>query len=385
MEFVTNTFDVSSLGTQLTNKVKALPGHLTSAAKSALGWLPSNNTQTEVPLVTDTARPHIPATLTAVTLETHDTKSYFFQPSEPLNAYKAGSHINIAFEVDASTVSRTYTLSSSPKHAAGFTITVKRVTGGQASNWLFDNLNVGDQLLVSQPQGDFVLPYQPAGKLLMLSAGSGITPVMSMLRYLTETGNRSDILFLHYAQSPDDIIFQHELKTLAANHTNISVHCSVERGSTTDALHQGRISKQQLATIVPDILEREVYLCGPQPFMKATLAILNKLAFDPTQLHLENFTADLDAAVELGYSAALTFTSLDRSIQATPSKTLLQEAEAVGLQPAAACRMGICRTCRCKKQSGTTINLVTGEESSQENDYILPCVSVAKTATVIEL
>jgi ferredoxin-NADP reductase len=338
------------------------------------------------------ALPHLTATLTRIKLETHDTKSYFFQAEKPLNQYKAGAHINIAFEANGKTINRTYTLSSSPElefdttPANEFSITVKRVNEGLASNWLFENLVEGKEISVSQPQGSFVLPYQPAGKLLMLSAGSGITPLMSMLRYLAQTGNRSDIVFLHYAQSDDDIIFHDELKHLSTIKDNIKTHFSVEQQhNISNAMHQGRISKNQLSSIVPDVLEREVYLCGPQPFMKATVEILDHIKFKPSQLHLENFTADLSSATQLGYSAKLSFSSLAESIQSSPSKTILEEAEAAGLKPASACRIGICRSCRCKKTSGTTVNLMTGEESSGEGDYILPCVSVAKTATTIEL
>lgn len=335
--------------------------------------------------ITDAASPHIQATVVRTTLETHDTKSYFFSTEKPLQAYKAGAHINIEFTANDERVLRTYTLSSSPKTPDEFSITVKRVNHGVASNWLFENLKAGDQIKVGQPQGSFVLPYQPAGKLLMLSAGSGITPVMSMLRYLTQTGNRSDIVFLNYSQSPGDIIFHQELNTLAKNHPNITTFFSVERDSVPGKTLEGRISKQQISEIIPDILEREVYLCGPQPFMKAAISFLDKLKFNPAQLHLENFTADLNGAAELGYSAELSFTSTGQSVLAASSKTILEEAEAAGLNPAAACRIGICKTCRCKKQSGTTVNLVTGEESTEVGDYILPCVSVAKTATTIEL
>jgi len=342
------------------------------------------------------ALPHLTATLTRVELETHDTKSYFFKSEKSLNQYKAGAHINIEFDANGQTVNRTYTLSSSPdltfntESAEEFSITVKRVNDGLASNWLFENLVEGKQISVSQPQGSFVLPYQPSGKLLMLSAGSGITPLMSMLRYLAQTGNRSDIVFLHYAQSENDIIFHDELNRISAKE-NITTHFSVENISntstslSTNEIHQGRINKKQLSTIVPDVLEREIYLCGPQPFMKATVKILDQVKFKPSQLHLENFTADLNAATQLGYSAKLSFSSLNQSIQSSPSRTILEEAEAAGLKPASACRTGICRSCRCKKTSGTTVNLMTGEESNDAGDYILPCVSVAKTATTIEL
>lgn len=340
------------------------------------------------PTKTDSSLPSIEAVIVDIIEETHDTKSYCFTTDLPLESYRAGSHINIEIQAGDDVIKRTYTLSSSPKQINKHAITVKRVNDGLASNWLFENLCIGDKLRVSQPQGDFVLPYQPAGKILLLSAGSGITPVMSMLRYLTQTGNRSDITFLHYAQSPDDIIFRDEISTLALAHPGIRTCFSVERSTGSKqatSIEKGRISQKQLVKLIPDVLDREIYLCGPQPFMKATMDILNAIEFNPSQLHFENFTADLSAAVSLGYSADLTFSSIEKTIPSTSSKTILEEAEAAGLQPEAACRMGICKTCRCKKQSGTTVNLMTGEESNKAGDYILPCVSVAKTATTVEL
>jgi len=339
------------------------------------------------------ALPYMNAKVVKVRLETHDTKTYFFNTESQLKQYKAGSHINIEFIVNGETIKRTYTLSSCPSSASAeheFSITVKRVNEGLASNWLFENLNEGDTIKVSQAQGSFVLPYQPAGKILMLSAGSGVTPLMSMLRYLAQAGNRSNIKFLNYAQSPTDIIFHSELEALATKNENIDTKFSVERGidpssNNNHNIYKGRITKKQITKLVPDILEREIYLCGPQAFMKTTVEILDKLKFNPSQLHLENFTSDLSAATQLGYSAKLSFASLKNSIQSSPSKTILEEAESAGLNPAAACRTGICRTCRCKKISGTTVNLITGEESTDSGDYILPCVSVAKTSTSIEL
>lgn len=340
----------------------------------------------------DDTTPSITATLSHIELETHDTKSYFFTSEKPLEHNKAGAHIHIQFDAYGQSINRTYTLSSSPAlnfnahKKTAFSITVKRVKGGLASNWLFENMKLGGQVRVSQPQGSFVLPYQPAGKLLMLSAGSGVTPLMSMLRYLTQTGNLSNIHFLHYAQSDDDIIFYDELQKLTTTNSNINTHFSVEElKNKKHKFHQGRINLEQLIAIVPDLLEHEIYLCGPQPFMKAAIEILDDIAFKPSQLHLENFTADRSAITQLGYSTELHFSSLDQPILSNPSKTILEEAEAAGLKPASACRIGICKSCRCKKISGTTVNLITNEESNTDNEYILPCVSVAKTVTTVEL
>ncbi len=388
MEIVSNTHEVPSSDTSFTDTVTQLPGKLSNLLKETLTNVKGLGLSAKKEANTQTnnhALPYISASLKHITLETHDTKSYFFRSEIPLSTHKAGAHINIAFDANGETVKRTYTLSSSPKDSTEFSITVKRVNEGLASNWLFENLSAGDKIQVSQPQGHFVLPYQPAGKILMLSAGSGITPLMSMIRYLSETGNRSDIVFLNYSQTPNDIIFHDELNALTSKQANVKAHFVVEREASADTAHKGRINKKQLSEIVPDVLDREIYLCGPQPFMKAAVSILDKLKFNPSQLHLENFTADLSAATQLGYSAELSFASLESSIQSNPSNTILEEAEAAGLTPAAACRIGICRTCRCKKTSGTTVNLMTGEESSAEGDYILPCVSVAKTATSVEL
>lgn len=351
------------------------------------------NTQILEHPIAQSMTPHVIARLVDQTLETHNTKSYFFESAQPLSEFKAGSHINIEFDVDGEPVNRTYTLSSSPKQHDVFSITVKRIEGGLASNWLFNHLEEGDSILVSQPQGQFVLPRPVPGRLLMLSAGSGITPLMSMLRYLTRTNNHSEITFLHYAQSSNDFIFGEELKELAARNPNLKLHLVVERGqaeTTPDGTRlKGRISRENLSTLVPRLQDQEIYLCGPTPFMSATTKILDELDFSPSHLHQENFTADsgalLSSVETLKHSAQLTFSNSNLSAQSAPSRTILEEAETRGLSPSYGCRMGICRTCLCQKGSGVTVNILTGEESGEGPEYILPCISVAKTNTVVAL
>lgn len=331
----------------------------------------------------------IDARITRVSKETHDSKSYFFSTSESLEHRHAGSHTHIQFDLNGQTINRTYTLSSTPslgfdeKQNNEYAITVKCVPNGLASNWLFSKLKIGDKLKVSRAQGQFILPYHPPGKILFLSAGSGVTPLMSMLRYLSKSGNRSDIHFLNYSKSSADIIFQNELKQLTNSRSNITSNFVLE--AAEKGKEQGRINAKQLQSVVPDLADRDIYMCGPQAFMKASMQIFEQLGISPSRIHLENFTTNIGAASNLGYSTSLHFSSLEKPLISSPSKTILQEAEAAGLQPKSACRTGICRTCRCKKISGTTVNLATGEESSKDNDYILPCVSVAKTETQIEL
>ncbi len=331
------------------------------------------------------AQAHIPARLIKSKLETHNTKTYYFQALGPFNGFKAGAHINVELELEGQSHTRSYTLSSNPKQQDFFSITVKKVAEGLVSRALFDGLEVGNEVRVSQPLGHFVLPYQPAGRLLFLTAGSGITPAMSMLRYLTQTGNRSQISFLHYAQSPEDLIFGTELEEIAKAHKNVQLSLIVEKNAKPHTALKGRIRLEHLYHLVPDLLRNEIYLCGPPLFMQAAKGILEAEQFNPNQLHQENFTADLNALKTEGASASVSFTKSRVEVQTASSDTLLEAAEAQGLKPLSACRMGICQTCRCKKTAGTTINLLTGKESSQGEEYILPCITVAKTDTLIEL
>jgi ferredoxin-NADP reductase len=363
--------------------LKQLPRKVADLFKSTAGL---NKPASEV---IDERSPTINARISRIVKETHDTKSYYFKTKQSLNHHSAGSHINIKFDNKGETVERTYTLSSQPElgfdHAQQneYAITVKCIEKGLASNWLFSELKVGDEINVSKAQGQFVLPYHPPGKILFLSAGSGITPVMSMLRYLSKTGNRSDIVFINYAKSAKDLIFKKEIEELTSSRSNINSQFVLETGSR--GKKGGLINSSQLQSLVPDLSSRDIYMCGPQGFMKASMEIFEQLSIAPSKIHLENFTSDLTDASTLGYSSELQFDSLDASVVSSPARTILQEAEAAGLKPKSACRTGICRTCRCKKVSGTTVNLATGEESTKDNDYILPCISVAKTATHIEL
>ncbi len=221
-----------------------------------------------------------PTTILHTQLETHDTKTYFFDAKSLIPetedfhltpAFKAGSHIQIQLNIRGEVVERTYTLSSSPWDKNVLSITVKKVPDGEVSNWLFDNLVTGDNIQVSQPGGDFILPEQPDGRLLMLSAGSGITPLMSMLHYLSETGNQSEIHFMHFARSPEDIIFETTLQKLNESMPNLHLHLFVERAE--EAIWQdsiGRIDLEKLKAAIPHLPAQSVYLCGPAPCLLYT-------------------------------------------------------------------------------------------------------------------
>lgn len=315
--------------------------------------------------------------------ETPDTFSYEFMSSHPvITDFAAGSHLNVRILADGQVLTRTYTLSSSPKQLPRFSLTVKKVVEGAVSCWLAEHMQPGMTLEFTLPAGDFVLPEHPAGRMLFIAAGSGITPVMSMLRFLAETANRSEIECLYYARSPQDIIFQDELLALSEKIPGLRLNFCVETPSESWAGLTGRFQCEHL-TQLKNLAQHEVYLCGPAGFMQMATSELRQLGIADHQIHREVFTLDL-GAVSVNSGASVQFTS---EAAASPSKrkTLLEEAESRGLNPVSGCRSGICKTCRCKKLEGETLNLLTGEHSRMVNEYILSCITQAVTHTVIEL
>jgi ferredoxin-NADP reductase len=319
------------------------------------------------------------------TAETSDTFSYEFRPDKAqLQMYAAGAHINVRLPAgkNGAIIERTYTLSSSPKTLPTFSLTVKRVNNGCVSNWLADHLEPGMALEFTQAAGEFVLPEQTPGRLLFIAAGSGITPMMSMLRFLSETANKSEIDCLYYARSPQDIIFHQQLDKLSASMKGLRVNYCVEQTSDDWLGLSGRINAEHFKQL-NHLSKYEIYLCGPAPFMDAAGQSLKTLGVADYQIHKEIFAVDMSAH-SVQTQAKVQFSG-ESQASLTTKKTLLDEAESRGLALASGCRSGICKTCRCKKVSGETVNLLNGQRSTAANEYILPCVTQALSDTIIEI
>ncbi len=323
------------------------------------------------------------ATCIAITEETRDTFSYQFLPeATPLRPFAPGSHINVRLPgSQGTTLERTYTLSSSPKLLPAFSLTVKRVPGGAASNWLAEHLKTGQTLEFTQASGEFILPEQTPGRLLFIAAGSGITPMMSMLRFLADTANKSEIDCFYYARTPDDIIFHKELEGLCASMPHLKINYCVEQATGTWQGLSGRIASQHFSNL-NKLSKYEIYLCGPAPFMTAASQSLNTLGVADYQIHKEVFALDL-SKVAIQSRAKVQFANEPGAPMT--KKTLLEEAESRGFKIASGCRSGICKTCRCKKLSGETVNLLSGQRSSVANEYILTCITQAVSDTKLEI
>src|SRR5262245_21697774 len=224
---------------------------------------------------------------------THDVKSFLFEaPEGRVFRFDPGQFITLQLEIDGQHVNRCYTISSPPTRPHLIAITVKRVVGGPVSNWLHDNVIPGSRIAVQAPLGSFTTAGQEATKYLFLSAGSGITPVMSMTRTLHDLGSDADILFIHSARTPVDIVFRRELDAMAAVMPNIRVPHICEDDHPFERWHglRGRLSTAALRALAPDLLERVTFTCGPSAYMASVRNILAEIGYDMRNYHEESFS-----------------------------------------------------------------------------------------------
>jgi ferredoxin-NADP reductase len=365
--------------------------------------------------------------------ETHDVKSFFFRaPSERAFVFEPGQFITLELEIDGEGINRCYTISSPPTRPHTISITVKRVPGGKVSNWLHDHLHAGMQVRVLGPSGEFTCARHPARKFLFLSAGSGITPLMSMSRTHHELGEDSDIVFVHCARTPDDIIFARELDLIASNQTHFRTAFVCERvGARTNWPGvTGFLSLSLLKLIAPDFLEREVFTCGPAPYMQAVRKLLDEGGFDRSRYHEESFSfetvsevatqlttmhvADVlqhaDAPVTAGsFAEALeeaagfeplpapapaetetrfkvSFVKSHREIECAGGQHVLDAAKKAGVRLPASCTQGMCGTCKVKLVSGEVAMKHAGGIRQREIDQgmVLLCCSKPLSDLVVD-
>jgi ferredoxin-NADP reductase len=297
--------------------------------------------------------------------ETRDVKTFVLAPHGAWPTHRAGQHVAVEVEVNGVRTRRCYSLSSAPSDPRP-AITVKRVAGGRVSEWMHRSLRPGAVVGLGDPAGDFTLHEPTPAKVLLLSGGSGATPVMSMLRELAARDALRDVVYAHCARSRDDVIFAAELDALAARHPGLRV-----------ALHLGGVlDEAALDAMAPDLAERETFLCGPAGMMAVVEGVW-ELRGASHRLRRERFTAP--RAVAGGAKARLHLAVSGRAVDAEAGVTLLESLERAGERPAYGCRMGICNTCRCRKRSGTVVDAVTGAVSSEPDEDIRLCVSVAQT------
>ncbi len=317
--------------------------------------------------------------------ETHDVRTFVLRPNARFGDYRPGAHVRVHLVVDGRAVQRTYSLSSAPGTNGLPSITVKRVPGGLVSNHLANVVAPGHVLELSAPEGQFTLPNPIPAKLLMISAGSGITPVMSMLRHLVATRSATEVTFLHFARTPADVIFARELAQIAQTAKNVRVVSCVEQADAAWSGPTGRFTRELLEDVAPNFRDLDTYLCGPGGFMRAVVQAYEAAGADLSKLRYELFNADFDVSTILEQSHLVRFARSGVESLANRPLTILHQAEAQGLRVETGCRAGTCGTCRCKKKRGVVFNVATQRESGAGEEMIFPCVSVARSTVEVDL
>lgn len=335
----------------------------------------------------------------AVRDETHDVKTFIFRSDFTALSFEPGQFITVSPIIAGQSVSRCYTVSSSPTRPFTLSITVKRVPGGTVSNWLHDNLHEGDTLPASGPAGTFTPAGRPAHKLLYLSAGSGVTPLMSMTRAGFDMSASLDIVFVHSARTPIDIIFHDELTRMEACWHGLRVINICEgRGVDTGwAGPIGRMDLPMLNGLVPDFKEREVFTCGPQGYMDAIKSLLERGRFDFQHYHQESFNIAvlndeplLEQASVRDQQEDIFTVTLSRSCKTFSmpgNQTILSAAKKAGAIVPSSCSHGVCGTCKTVLLQGTVEMNHNGGIRQREIDkgLRLLCCSKPTSDLVIDL
>ncbi len=320
--------------------------------------------------------------------ETHDVVSFRFQGLTPVKFnYKPGQFITLKLEIDGEMVYRSYTMSSSPSRPYSIVVTIKRIPDGKVSNFAADNINEGDVISALGPDGVFNLVDVKADKYLFLSAGSGITPMYSMSRWLLDTKVGSDIGFVHSARSEQDIIFADTLSTMAHRSSKFNLNYLLESApelvdgvnhTANDCRMSGRFDMAKLAQLVPDFMERTIFVCGPEPYMVAVKSLVEASGFNMINFHQESFGGPAKPAAKVSQAnsdSGFMLNIADKSISLSADDTLLDGIESEGLPIIAACRSGVCGACKCQVTSGTTESSSTMTLTQDEiaAGYVLAC------------
>ncbi len=380
--------------------------------------------------------------------ETQDVKTFrFISVDAPvLFTYQPGQFITLILDIDGKKVRRSYSISSTPSRPHTIEVTIKRVSApedehtappGLVSNWLHDNLKVGSQIQIGAPMGKFSNFANPSPKLLLISAGSGITPMMSMSRWICDTVSQVDIVFIHSAKSPKDIIFRSELEIMAARYPNFKLAITITRPTSGEPWfgYTGRLNESILPAIAPDFMQRTVYVCGPNTFMESSKALLERLNFPMQNYYEESFggapkkkkpntptlphtpasdassisqspapprvreTVSRTSIVGVGNSPPpapasapapapvsssspiIVFARSGREISCDGEEPILDVAEAEGIDIPSSCRVGVCGACKTKKISG---KVIYDKDVNCDEGYIHACVAKPIGKVVVE-
>lgn len=312
--------------------------------------------------------------------QARDLETFWFEAAdgEPLPDYLPGQHLPISLDIKNERIQRRYTLSSSPDLPDRYSISVKRLGEGRISPWLHQQLRVGDTLLASAPAGEFHLGAERS--LLLLSAGSGITPMLSIARTLALRGELGDVHFMHLCRSEADIPAAAELHAMAQQGMTLTLILSQPEAHWQGL--KGRLGDEHLKQI-KRLQQREVFICGPHGFMADAAARLTALGVPTSQIRQESFGGAIRSVARPHQALQLRIGA--QSFTGNNQGTVLDQAHKQGMELPWSCRAGICGSCKQTLISGEVDHpdapAITAAERAEGK--ILTCCAVPLTDLVI--
>lgn len=325
----------------------------------------------------------------SIVVETPSVKTFRMLPASgggvlPFT-FVPGQFLNVAFCIGGARMNRSYSISSSPAQREYIDLTVRREPRGAVSRHIVDLLRVGGLVEASGPVGKFTFDGTEAESIVLIAGGVGITPMMSISRYLTERSWPGEIFLIYVCRVPADIIFAREIAALERTYPKLRVVVAISRPEGTDWKGtRGHITKELLAQTVPDIASRRVHLCGPPAMMDAIKALLTELGVPAEQMKTEAFGATKPATAAAGTTSApaapatgplVTFSTNNKSAKIKAGQTVLELSEELGIGIQNSCRVGTCGICKVKMTSGEVEMAVQDslDDADKANGMILAC------------
>ena len=308
--------------------------------------------------------------------------------------YLPGQFLTLTVMPNGHRTKRSYSIASAPTTRDACEITVRREEQGAVSRFLHDHVAEGDTLQVTAPSGKFTFTGQETNRVVLIAGGVGITPMMSVIRYLTSRSWPGDVYLVYATRHAEDIIFGEELAYLQRRYPNLHVTIVVEDATSAMPHHAtGRITRDLLESAVPDLADKRVHLCGPPPMMDAVQSLLGELGVARAQVHTEVFigreprrpAVDTIAAAETTV-AVVTFARSRRTAMLPATKTVLEASEDVGVDIDYSCRVGTCGVCKVRLLAGAVAMDVDEalDPADRSQNVILACQAKATADITVD-
>jgi stearoyl-CoA 9-desaturase NADPH oxidoreductase len=307
-----------------------------------------------------------------------EAASVLIRPSYEWPGHRPGQYVRLGLVIDGRYHWRAYSLTSDPQPEDGLiSVTPKKVDSGVVSPYLVEKIQPGELVRLGEIEGVFTLPDPLPAKMLFISAGSGITPIISMLRSLDHGDALHDVVVLHSDRTREQVMFLSVLEDLERRRDGVRLDLRLTS-------ERGRFKPEELDDVCPDWREREAFCSGPEELLDALIDRWESDG-DPDRLHYERFQPKIGGNAGAGEGGTVTFLDSDATAECDGGTPILEAGEQAGLELAFGCRIGICHTCTGTLKSGRVRDLRSGEVTEPTGGDVRICIHAAEGDVELEL